>query len=150
MRPGIIRATLLTCTVTSVLAVSPILAYAEFTGKVVGVIEGDSIRVMHEGKAEQVRLAGIDCPERKQAFGWITIRYRKYLPDSFGNVWLDTTANRLFYLIRGDRRHVRKMLAFSKGLLDTIPDAFTPTLMNVSPARPCVRRRQYRERCCVN
>ena len=69
MRPGIIRATLLTCTVTSVLAVSPILAYAEFTGKVVGVIDGDSIRVMHEGKAEQVRLAGIDCPERKQAFG---------------------------------------------------------------------------------
>ncbi len=42
---------------------------AEFTGKVVGIIDGDSIRVMHDGKAEQIRLAGIDCPERPQAFG---------------------------------------------------------------------------------
>ena len=25
----------------------------DFTGKVVGIIDGDSIRVMHEGKAEQ-------------------------------------------------------------------------------------------------
>jgi micrococcal nuclease len=35
----------------------------------VGVIDGDSIRVMHDGKAEQVRLNGIDCPEKKQPFG---------------------------------------------------------------------------------
>lgn len=43
--------------------------YADFSGKVVGVIEGDLIRVMHHGKAEQVRLQGIDCPKKKQAFG---------------------------------------------------------------------------------
>ncbi len=43
--------------------------YADFSGKVVGVIDGDSIRVLRNGKAEQVRLQGIDCPERKQAFG---------------------------------------------------------------------------------
>jgi endonuclease YncB( thermonuclease family) len=43
--------------------------YADFSGKVVGVLDGDSIRVMHNGKAEQVRLQGIDCPEKKQAFG---------------------------------------------------------------------------------
>lgn len=43
--------------------------YADFFGKVVGVMDGDSIRVMRNGKAEQVRLQGIDCPERKQAFG---------------------------------------------------------------------------------
>ena len=41
----------------------------DFKGKVVGVIDGDSIRVMHEGKAEQIRLSGIDCPEDGQAFG---------------------------------------------------------------------------------
>ena len=44
-------------------------------GKVVGVgesllqIDGDSIRVMHEGKAEQIRLIGVDCPEERQPFG---------------------------------------------------------------------------------
>ena len=37
--------------------------------KVVGVIDRDSIRVMHAGKAEKIRLNGIDGPERGQAFG---------------------------------------------------------------------------------
>ena len=41
----------------------------DFTGQGVGVIDGDSIRVMHHGKAEHVRLNGIDCPEKKQPFG---------------------------------------------------------------------------------
>jgi micrococcal nuclease len=36
---------------------------------VVGVIDGDSARVMHEGKAEQIRLSGMHGPERKQPFG---------------------------------------------------------------------------------
>ena len=31
---------------------------ADFTGQVVGVIDSDSIRVMHNGKADQVRLNG--------------------------------------------------------------------------------------------
>ncbi len=35
---------------------------ASFTGKVVGVIDGDSIEI-------EIRLHGIDCPERGQAFG---------------------------------------------------------------------------------
>ena len=61
---GVLRAILL---VEPVL--SPFLTQADLVGKVVGVIDGDSIRVMREGKAEQNRLAGIDCPERKQAFG---------------------------------------------------------------------------------
>ena len=44
-------------------------AHAEFTGKVVGVIDGDTIDVLHDGVAERVRLNGIDCPEKRQAFG---------------------------------------------------------------------------------
>lgn len=48
---------------------APILAHAEFVRKVVGVIDGDSLRVMHEGKAEQIRLIGVDCPEKRQPFG---------------------------------------------------------------------------------
>ena len=44
-------------------------ASADFSGQVVGVIDGDSIRVMRNGKAEQVRLLGIDCPEKGQPYG---------------------------------------------------------------------------------
>ena len=40
-----------------------------FTGKVVGVTDGDTIKVFHNGKAEKIRLYGIDCPEKGQAFG---------------------------------------------------------------------------------
>ena len=40
-----------------------------FTGKVVKISDGDTIQVMHQGKAEKIRLAGIDCPESKQPFG---------------------------------------------------------------------------------
>lgn len=40
-----------------------------FSGKVVGVTDGDTINVMHDGKAEKIRLNGIDCPESHQDFG---------------------------------------------------------------------------------
>ena len=45
-------------------------------GKVVGVSDGDTITVLHNGKAEKIRLYGIDCPEKRQSFGkkakWFT------------------------------------------------------------------------------
>ncbi len=41
----------------------------EFTGRVVDVSDGDAITVLHSGKAERTRLHGIDCPEKRQAFG---------------------------------------------------------------------------------
>lgn len=44
-------------------------ANAEFTGEVVGVVDGDTIEVMHDGESERVRLRGIDAPEKGQAFG---------------------------------------------------------------------------------
>ena len=45
--------------------------YADtLTGKVVKVADGDTVTVLIEGnKQERVRLAGIDAPERKQAYG---------------------------------------------------------------------------------
>ncbi len=43
--------------------------YADFTYKIVGVSDGDTIAVLHNGKGERVRLHGIDCPEKRQAFG---------------------------------------------------------------------------------
>ncbi len=42
---------------------------ADFTGRVVGVSDGDTITVLHNGKGERIRLHGIDCPEKRQAFG---------------------------------------------------------------------------------
>ncbi|MCK6470254.1 MAG: thermonuclease family protein [Planctomycetes bacterium] len=38
-------------------------------GQVVGVSDGDTIRVMAEGKEEKVRLFGVDCPEKDMPFG---------------------------------------------------------------------------------
>ena len=40
-----------------------------FTGRVVAVLDGDTIEVLHHGHAERIRLKGIDCPEKKQPFG---------------------------------------------------------------------------------
>lgn len=42
---------------------------ASFSGQVVGVSDGDTISVLHDGKAEKIRLNGIDCPESHQDFG---------------------------------------------------------------------------------
>lgn len=42
---------------------------AGFTGKVVGVQDGDTFTILHEGKAKKVRVNGIDCPEIGQPFG---------------------------------------------------------------------------------
>jgi endonuclease YncB( thermonuclease family) len=36
--------------------------------KVVGVTDGDSITVLHDGRQEQIRLWGIDCPEKRRDF----------------------------------------------------------------------------------
>ncbi len=40
-----------------------------WSGKVVSVTDGDTIKVLHDGKEEKIRLYGIDTPEKKQSFG---------------------------------------------------------------------------------
>lgn len=69
-----------------------------FSGRVVAVLDGDTIDVMRDGKAVRVRLAGVDCPEKRQAygqkakrftsrlaFGWtVTVEYRRH--DRYGRV----------------------------------------------------------------
>jgi micrococcal nuclease len=50
------------------LLTTPALSYA-WTGKVVGVSDGDTITVMHDEKGEKVRFYGVDCPESHQDFG---------------------------------------------------------------------------------
>jgi endonuclease YncB( thermonuclease family) len=40
--------------------VSTPLQAAEFTGRVVGITDGDTITVLHNGRGEKIRLNGID------------------------------------------------------------------------------------------
>lgn len=61
----LITAPLLTAFLVLILSLT---AHA-WSGKCVAVSDGDTIKVMHLGKAERIRLYGIDCPERKQPFG---------------------------------------------------------------------------------
>ena len=42
---------------------------SEFTGRVVGVVDGDTIDVLVERQPIRIRLYGIDCPEKSQPFG---------------------------------------------------------------------------------
>ncbi len=57
---------LLTC---FVFLVYPYSSFADFSGPVVSVLDGDTIQVLHNQHLERIRLSGIDCPEKGQAFG---------------------------------------------------------------------------------
>ena len=52
-----------------ILAVSIPVSAEDFTGQVVGIIDGDTIQVMHLGQPETIVLHGIDCPELDQPHG---------------------------------------------------------------------------------
>ena len=54
---------------SALLVITWLACGADFTGRVVGVSDGDTITVLHNGKGERIRLHGIDCPEKRQAFG---------------------------------------------------------------------------------
>ncbi len=40
-------------------------------GKVIAVKDGDTIAILYDGKPLTIRLAHIDCPEKKQPFGTV-------------------------------------------------------------------------------
>lgn len=41
----------------------------KYSGKVVGITDGDTVTILSNGQEVKVRLAGIDAPEKGQAFG---------------------------------------------------------------------------------
>lgn len=51
-----------------ILAVSS-AAFADFSGPVIAIVDGDTLDVLVDSRPVRVRLAQIDAPERAQAFG---------------------------------------------------------------------------------
>ncbi len=45
------------------------LSVTEYQGKVVRILDSDTIEVLHNQRHERIRLKGIDCPEIGQAYG---------------------------------------------------------------------------------
>jgi endonuclease YncB( thermonuclease family) len=62
-----------------------------FTGRVVGVADGDTVTVLIESnRTQKIRLAGIDAPEKKQAFG---SRAKQALSDKIFNRTVTVVSN---------------------------------------------------------
>ncbi|MDP1769710.1 MAG: thermonuclease family protein [Nitrospirota bacterium] len=54
----------------AVFALAPIITTAQdFSGPVVSVLDGDTLEVLYNQHPERIRLSGIDCPEKGQAYG---------------------------------------------------------------------------------
>jgi endonuclease YncB( thermonuclease family) len=48
---------------------APAAAVSEYQGEVVRILDGDTLEVLHNQHPERIRLSGIDCPEKGQAYG---------------------------------------------------------------------------------
>ncbi|HEU0189335.1 MAG TPA: thermonuclease family protein [Gallionella sp.] len=53
----------------ALIALCPLASAAEFTGKVIAVLDGDTLLVIRDGHPVKVRFAEIDAPEKAQPFG---------------------------------------------------------------------------------
>ena len=47
----------------------PYSSFADFCGPVVSILDGDTIEVLHNQHPKRIRLSGIDCQEKGQAYG---------------------------------------------------------------------------------
>jgi micrococcal nuclease len=57
-----------------------VIAFAQLTGKVVGVHDGDSFTLLTANNTQyKIRLNGIDCPELKQDFGNVAKQFTSSL-----------------------------------------------------------------------
>ena len=93
------------------LFLSPALPADTLTGKVVRVLDGDTVEVLDiEANAHRIRLAGIDAPETGQAFG--TKANRRLIELAAGEVVDVEFDKRDRY-----RRIVGKLIADGRGTL---------------------------------
>lgn len=100
----------------SLLLVFTTPAFAEFSGKVVGVTDGDTISVLWNYKEVKVRLEAIDCPELGQGFG---AKAKKVCSDyCFGKTVIvkstgtDKYGRTLGYVILPDGRSLNEALVY--------------------------------------
>jgi len=66
-KPGSMRSLRCLWTVLLTLLLTSFVLATELTGSIVGVLDGDTIEVLHNQHPERIRLSGIDCPEKGQA-----------------------------------------------------------------------------------
>lgn len=67
-------------------------AWADFTGRVVGVADGDTVTVLDAGNMQhKVRLTGIDAPEKNQPYG---SRSKQSLSDMVFNKTVTVESNK--------------------------------------------------------
>lgn len=55
--------------ITVLLFLIPFSTIADIRGKVVRVLDGDTIDILQNNQAYRIRLSGIDAPEKQQPFG---------------------------------------------------------------------------------
>ena len=73
----------------------------EFTGRVIGVTDGDTITVLRDNHGTTVRLVGIDAPEKGQAYGQRAKEYAASL--AFGRtVTVHTSGHDRYMRILGE------------------------------------------------
>ncbi len=83
-----------------------------WTGKVVGVSDGDTITVMRDGRGVKVRLAEIDTPEKRQPYGQAAKRFTSNL--CFGKLvtvkpaTIDRYSRVVAHVILADGRHLNE------------------------------------------
>jgi micrococcal nuclease len=64
--------TLKAYTLIIILLIGNVIYAAQFTAKVISIKDGDTIEVLWNNKPQIIRLEHIDCPEKKQAFGYMS------------------------------------------------------------------------------
>lgn len=110
------------------LAALPLLAWAglrptrqvapptpgDWSGRCVGVTDGDTLKVLHDGREEKLRLWGIDAPELHQAFGVQSKKLASSL--AFGETLTvrvhdtDRYGRTVAEVVRGDGRNVNQAM----------------------------------------
>lgn len=116
----------------TLIACSLVVAQEPYSARVIGISDGDTIRVLHDNRQERVRLYGIDCPELGQAFGTkaknftgdlvfgkdVTLRVRDH--DRWGRIVAE--------VILPDGRNNRKVLPYDPCLANRVRGRFVHVL----------------------